>query len=178
MLWNPFRSFLQRKTIQEELFRYEKSSQSPSTLKASTGQLRCHPNSTMGMSTLHFSVTEHTIPCQYIREYPHASKSDHAPLRLAIKEYQPLERTSAGSALMTIIATHGNGFPKETYEPLFDELYRALKGKIRGIWFADYSHQGASGILNERLQGDDRAYKVEHNPNARPSQTKKNDTCL
>jgi len=132
----------------------------------------------MGISTLHFSVTEHIIPCQYIREYPHASKSDHAPLRLAIKEYQPLERTSAGSASMTIIATHGNGFPKETYEPLFDELYQALKGKIGGIWFADYSHQGASGILNECVQGDDRAYKVEHNPNARPSHTKKNDTSL
>ena len=136
--------------------------------KASKTQLQCYVSPIIAMSTLHFSITEHIIPCQYIREYPHASKSDHAPLRLAIKEYQPLEPASARSALMTIIATHGNGFPKETYEPLLDELYQALNGKISGIWFADYSHQGASGMLNESVQGDDREYKADQCSFARP----------
>ena len=108
------------------------------------------------MPTEYFSITEHLIPCQYIREYPHAVRSDNAPLRLAVKEYQPLEKDCSASDFVTIIAAHGNGFPKETYEPLFDDLYRALGGKIRTIWFADCSHQGASGRENESLQGDDR----------------------
>ena len=44
------------------------------------------------------------------------------------------------------------------YEPLWDELLRAFGNKIRAIWIADCSHQGASGTLNEHLQGDDRRY--------------------
>lgn len=45
---------------------------------------------------------------------------------------------------------------QETYEPLWDDLYKASDLKIRAIWIADSSHQGASGVLNESLQGDDR----------------------
>ena len=114
----------------------------------------------MSTRTSSFSTTEHIIPCQYLREYPHGTKSENAPLRLAIKEYRPHDdkvRSAAGS--VTVIATHGNGFPKEAYEPLFDDLYQALKGKISGIWIADCAHQGASGVLNENLLGDDRKYK-------------------
>jgi len=33
---------------------------------------------------------------------------------------------------------------------------------IRGIWIADMSHQGASGILNEKTQGDDRTLNGLH----------------
>lgn len=111
------------------------------------------------MSTLSFSITEHIIPCQYLREYPRGTKSDNAPLRLAIKEYRPHDdKVSSLGTSITIIAAHGNGFPKEAYEPLFDDLYQALKGNIRGIWFADCAHQGVSGVLNENLLGDDRKY--------------------
>lgn len=46
--------------------------------------------------------------------------------------------------------------PQETYEPLWDDLYKAFDLKIRAIWIADSSHQGASGVLKESLQGDDR----------------------
>ena len=45
---------------------------------------------------------------------------------------------------------------QENYEPLWDDLYLATKARVRAIWFADSSHQGASGVLNEDLQGDDR----------------------
>ena len=45
---------------------------------------------------------------------------------------------------------------KETYEPLWDDLCKTLNCKIGAIWIADSSHQGASGVLNERVQGDDR----------------------
>ena len=112
------------------------------------------------MSTAYFRITEHVIPCQHIREYPHAIKSEHEPLRLAIKEYQPWDNVEADPGSLTIIALHANGIPKETYEPLFDDLCNELKGKVkvRAIWIADSSHQGASGVLNEHIQGDDPNY--------------------
>ena len=110
------------------------------------------------MSTSIFSITEHIIPCQQIREYPKAVKSEPAALRLAIKEYRPLDNLDAALGSVTIIAAHANGLPKETYGPLWDDLHRAFKGKIRAIWIADCSHQGASGVLNEKIQGDDREY--------------------
>jgi hypothetical protein len=43
---------------------------------------------------------------------------------------------------VTIVAAHLNGYPKESYEPLWDTLLEnSLSGtsklKIRGIWIAD-----------------------------------------
>jgi hypothetical protein len=34
--------------------------------------------------------------------------------------------------------------------------------KIRGIWIADCSHLGASGVLNENIQGDDRESNISY----------------
>jgi hypothetical protein len=47
---------------------------------------------------------------------------------------------------------------QEAYEPLWEELGLHLKDKLKAIWFADCAHQGASGIFNEGLLGDDRKY--------------------
>ena len=110
------------------------------------------------MSSSSFVVTERVLPCQHIREYPRAVKSAQASLKIAIKEYQPRDNFDAGPGSVTIIAAHANGLPKETYEPLWDDLKSAFPGKIRAIWIADCSHQGASGVLNENIQGDDREY--------------------
>lgn len=48
---------------------------------------------------------------------------------------------------------------QEVYEPLWNDLLDASEShgfEIRGIWAADTSNQGASGVLNESVQGDDR----------------------
>jgi hypothetical protein len=45
------------------------------------------------------------------------------------------------------------------YEPLWDELYNRMTEagrRIRGIWIADMAHQGESGVLNEKMLGNDR----------------------
>ena len=107
------------------------------------------------MSASVFSVTEHILPGQHIRGYPYGIKSEPATVKLAIKEYRPLDNIDAAPGSVTVIAAHANGLVKETYEPLWDELHRAYPGKIRAIWIADVSNQGASGVLNERIQGDD-----------------------
>ena len=59
-----------------------------------------------------FTVTEHTSPCSYIRQYPHSAKRDDAVLQLAVKEYRPLINSQTDGEAVTIIAAHGNGFPK------------------------------------------------------------------
>ncbi|GFG23216.1 toxin biosynthesis protein, putative [Aspergillus udagawae] len=109
--------------------------------------------------TFPFRIVEHIIPGQHIREHPHALKGrQEAALKLAIKQYIPLDQTDPiPENAVTIIGSHGNGFPKETYEPLWEDLYAQLNKRsipVRSIWIADVSNQGASGILNEHVQGD------------------------
>ncbi|KAK1145924.1 hypothetical protein N8T08_003871 [Aspergillus melleus] len=107
----------------------------------------------------HFKVIEHKVRCQNIRERPGAVEPgfEHH-LRLALKQYVPKDNPHPREGDVTIIGAHGNGFPKELYEPLWDEIYeklRAANRQIRGIWIADVAHQGQSGVLNESILGDD-----------------------
>lgn len=104
-------------------------------------------------------MQEHTIPCQYIREYPGATLgSQEDDLFLHVKQYTPLDQSYNQPGAITIIGAHANGFPKELYEPLWDDLSRAMRKQgqaIRGIWIADVAHQGMSGVLNEDMLGND-----------------------
>lgn len=114
-----------------------------------------------GMALKHFDVAQHVIPGQHIREYPNATRSKQEEiLHLAVKQYIPKATPKLNNrSPITVIAAHGNGFPKEAYEPLWDDLFEAAASKgicIRAIWFADSSNQGASGVKNESIQGDDR----------------------
>ena len=111
------------------------------------------------MSPSVFRVQEHTVPCQYIREYPGATlESQEDDLFLHVKQYTPLDQSNSQPGAITIIGAHANGFPKELYEPLWDDLSRALRKQgmaIKGIWIADVAHQGMSGVLNEGKLGND-----------------------
>ncbi|EFQ96669.1 hypothetical protein MGYG_08592 [Nannizzia gypsea CBS 118893] len=106
-----------------------------------------------------FRVVEHVVPCQHIREYPHATAtSQEEPLSLAVKQYIPVDNPNPQPGDVTIIGAHANGFPKELYEPLWEEIYACSKQagfRIRGIWIADVAHQGQSGVLNESSLGND-----------------------
>jgi hypothetical protein len=65
------------------------------------------------MSTTLFRVQEHTLPCQHIREYPHATlNAQEDVLHLAIKQYTPLDNLSPQPGDATILGAHANGFPK------------------------------------------------------------------
>lgn len=106
-----------------------------------------------------FKVIEHIVPAQHIREYPRAlSGSQDVELRLALKQYVPKDSLNPLPGDITIIAAHANGFVKELYEPLWDELLPRIRKcgvNIRGIWIADVAHQGKSGHLNRELLGND-----------------------
>ncbi|KAF8867252.1 alpha/beta-hydrolase [Acephala macrosclerotiorum] len=111
------------------------------------------------MSSSVFEIREHTVECQHIREYARATANTQEDvLHLAIKQYVPLDNLNPNEGDLTIIGTHANGFPKELYEPLWEDLHARSKNngfKIRSIWVADLANQGASGALNEFLLGDD-----------------------
>ncbi|KAI4109134.1 MAG: hypothetical protein LQ339_001940 [Xanthoria mediterranea] len=106
-----------------------------------------------------FRIVEHTIPGQHVREYPHATRSGQDEcLQLAVKQYVPGIVEEPGPEDVTIVTSHANGFPKETYEVFFEHLLQISKNhgfRIRSIIIADRSNHGASGVLNEKLQGDD-----------------------
>lgn len=108
----------------------------------------------------YLTVREHTLPCQYIRDYPGATLHDQEEdLELRINQYTPDDASARQPGAVTIIGAHANGFPKELYEPLWEDLCKNLKGRgqaVRSIWIADVSSQGRSGELNENKLGNDR----------------------
>ena len=68
-------------------------------------------------------MIEHKVPCQYIREYPRAlANTQEDVLHLAVKQYVPVDNPNPQPGDITIIGAHANGFPKELYEPLWDDL--------------------------------------------------------
>ena len=70
-----------------------------------------------------FHVIEHIVPCQHIRDYPHAVLDDQETvLNLHVKQYIPVDNPDPQPGDVTIIGAHANGFPKELYEPLWEDL--------------------------------------------------------
>ncbi|KAK4093159.1 hypothetical protein Purlil1_2316 [Purpureocillium lilacinum] len=106
-----------------------------------------------------FNITEHTIQASHIRDFPRATASSQdEALLLAVKQYVPKDNPKPQRGDLTVIGAHANGFPKELYEPLWDEFYLEAKRlgiRIRSIYIADAAWQGRSGILNEGKLGND-----------------------
>ena len=115
------------------------------------------------MSSSLFRCDTHVVTGQHIRGYPRtlAGKQENV-VYLQVKQYTPLNNLSPRPGDLTILGAHSNAFPKELYEPLWDELLqyaqKANLFRILSIWFADVASQGASGILNEGKIGNDRKY--------------------
>lgn len=111
-----------------------------------------------------FHIKTHTLPAQHIREYPHATaNSQEDVLHLSFKQYIPKSNPHPQLGDITILATHANGFVKELYEPLWEDLLDVLSHsglRIRSIWIADVAWQGQSAILNKDNLGYDRTFFI------------------
>lgn len=80
---------------------------------------------------------------------------------MCVKQYIPKNNPSPKEGDVTIIGAVADSYPKEIYEPLWENLVKELEGKgkrVRGIWVADPVNQGESGILNEGILGADREF--------------------
>ncbi|TKA67520.1 hypothetical protein B0A55_10140 [Friedmanniomyces simplex] len=110
----------------------------------------------------HFRVIEHTVKCQHTRDRPAGAELGRDnDLRLHVKQYIPKTNEHPKPGDVTLIGAHANGFPKELYEPLWDDLHERLQShgrQIRGIWIADMASQGHSGILNESTLGPESSW--------------------
>ena len=63
-----------------------------------------------------FDVKEHVLECQHIREYARATaNSQEDVLKLAVKQYIPLDNPEPKQGDITIIGAHANGFPKVSH---------------------------------------------------------------
>ncbi|KAF2756507.1 hypothetical protein EJ05DRAFT_539457 [Pseudovirgaria hyperparasitica] len=117
------------------------------------------------MSAHLFDVKEHKVAGCHIREYPGSTVDQEDVLYLHVKQYVPHEAqtprsptTNPARDAVTFIAAHAGGMPKEVYEPLWDEMLLRSKEHgfaIRGIWIADVSNHGMSGVLNEGKNSTD-----------------------
>jgi hypothetical protein len=107
----------------------------------------------------HFTINSHVVRTQHTRDRPAgAERGRDNDLRLHVKQYVPKGNPNPKTGDVTIIGAHANGFPKELYEPFWDDLYEKLQAqgrRIRGIWIADIASQGQSGIINEVILGPD-----------------------
>ncbi|ETN46338.1 uncharacterized protein HMPREF1541_00522 [Cyphellophora europaea CBS 101466] len=106
-----------------------------------------------------YHIVEHIVPAQHIREFPRAVlDAEETVLNLHVKQYIPTDNPDPRPGDVTIIGAHANGFPKELYEPLWEDLHIRSKlhnFRIRSIWIADVAHQGWSSVANEELLGND-----------------------
>ncbi|KAJ5149705.1 hypothetical protein N7448_001283 [Penicillium atrosanguineum] len=106
-----------------------------------------------------FRIVNHVVESQHIREYPGATANEQEePLKLAVKQYIPLNNPNPQPGDVTILAAHANGFPKELYEPLWEEIHARSQEagfRIRSIWMADVAWQGESSVINEDSLGND-----------------------
>ncbi|KAH6970330.1 Alpha/beta hydrolase family-domain-containing protein [Fusarium avenaceum] len=106
-----------------------------------------------------FEIKEHVVEASYIREYARAtSHSQEEKLWLHVKEYIPKDNPYPRKGDVTIIGSHANGFPKELYEPLWEDIYHEAKSqnlRIRSILIADAAWQGQSGLINRDSLGND-----------------------
>ncbi|KAJ5924631.1 hypothetical protein N7466_008818 [Penicillium verhagenii] len=110
------------------------------------------------VSEFPFTVTEYVVDGQHIRDYANATVDPTATLKLVLKRYTPVDNPNPQPGDVTIIGAHGCGFPKEVYEPLWEDLYSRCKQdgyRIRSIWIADVTNLGASGIMNKEFLGSE-----------------------
>ncbi|EMD00149.1 hypothetical protein BAUCODRAFT_21800 [Baudoinia panamericana UAMH 10762] len=116
----------------------------------------------MAAPTVDLKVDHFWVRGQHVRHYAGATRDgrDDTSLMLSVKRYTPVYDTqSQGKRLrtVTILGAHGVGFVKELYEPLWAELVPRLDAqgvRVKGIWIADMSHFGMSGVRNEDVLGD------------------------
>lgn len=77
---------------------------------------------------------------------------------MEVNQYIPKSNPNPQPGDLTLIMAHGIASAKECYEPLFDDLLRALDHspvRIRGIWAADAPSNGKSYLLNKDDIGDE-----------------------
>lgn len=130
-----------------------------SALRSPKASAKSIVRSTTRSISQHFRVVEHVTRCAHTRDRPAGVElGKDNDLRLSVKQYIPKNNPNPSTNDVTLIGAHANAFPRELYEPLWDDIFEALQANarnIRSIWIADQYNQGRSGVLNETSLGPD-----------------------
>lgn len=76
-----------------------------------------------------FTVTDHTVDCQHLREYPRAAAPQDAPLKLLVKKYTPVDNPHPQPGDVTLIGVPGTGLPK--VRPAYRAVPMLMIGTLR-----------------------------------------------
>ncbi len=75
------------------------------------------------MASSTFKIIEHILEGQHIREYAQATAfKQEDVLRIAIKQYIPLDNPNPEPGDVTVIGAHANGYPKVLGSACFSEV--------------------------------------------------------
>jgi hypothetical protein len=79
---------------------------------------------------------------------------DQPQLYISAKRYRPKQASTKGIPL-TLITSHANGFHKESWEPLLEEMMGIQSDtyRIEEVWSLDIVNQGDSAVLNKARLG-------------------------
>lgn len=101
-------------------------------------------------------------PEEYFPAATEAAALEKAQKLAARKEEKPLwgcvqrwtnEEAAKNKDAIVVVASHANGFHKETYEPVFETLLKKSKVPFAELWAVDTSHAGYAGFLNRGRLG-------------------------
>lgn len=98
-----------------------------------------------------FDVCNRTIRAAHACELCQSSANEREPLYLSMKQYIPRRKLAGDVVAVTVIAEGCVGFPKEAYEPFFEDLYHELQGRqidVRSIWIADPVNHVTRAVRN------------------------------
>lgn len=108
---------------------------------------------------VHYTKQDIVIPATFPRATRQSTRLPTDKLKLGCSVYSS---DYSGPNGISLFMCHANGFVKELYEPLLDDLYEALEKKNVYVKYAlaiDVVNQGASYILNEDKIGSDARWR-------------------
>lgn len=111
--------------------------------------------------TCEFTVREHRLPGQHIREYEHGLADEEKDYFIHIKQYTPVTDRCAGPDDLTIIGAAGIGMVKEVYEPFFQMVTGMCMDRgifVRNFWIADVGCVGKSALINADNLGREQSW--------------------
>lgn len=106
-----------------------------------------------------FNVEELVVPAIFPRTTALSTQCATDRLSLACKLYRPKGLDKPDATQPSVFFVNGNGFPKESYEPMFESFYSEMKAKhgisLNYILAMEPVNQGHSAVLNEDKLGND-----------------------
>lgn len=112
----------------------------------------------LAVASAYFNVISHTVVSSHLRQFEYGVVDETKDTYISVNQYIPKSNPNPKDGDITFVCAPGIGMVKEIYEPIFEDLARALEQRgmgVRGFWIADPLHSGKSAVLNAGNLGND-----------------------